>query len=133
MGFLLTTLVPALLPAVSDGFRSLIGKITGTETAEPKTTAEKISLIEADTKKMEALAKIDAVTGMPSQWVTDLRGAFRYVAAAIVLSYGFCLLGYLAYTQPNLRQAIMLGSLDFVQSAFFFAFGDRVYRTLKGK
>lgn len=131
-GFL-TNIIAALLPAASDGLRALIGRLTGADPSEPKTAAERIELTKADTERLKALAEIDKPVGSPSQWVVDLRGAFRYVAALVIFLYGFIMLGYLAYTDPELRKLIMIGSMEFVQAAFFFAFGDRVYRTLRGK
>lgn len=133
MGTLLTTLLPALIPGLSDGIRAIIRRIGGPEASEPANVEEKIKLQDADTKRLEAIAKLDTLTGTPSQWVIDLRGAFRYVAAGFVLFWTFSAMIYIAVTQPDLRPIILSASFDLGQSAFFFAFGDRVYRTLKGK
>lgn len=133
MATLLTTILPALIPGLSDGIRAIVRRIGGPEASEPANVEERIKLQDADTHRLEAIAKLDALVGVPSQWVIDLRGAYRYIAAGLVLLYGFSAMIYLSYANPALRPVVLTASFDLVQSVFFFSFGDRVYRTLKGK
>lgn len=122
---LLTTLLPALLPAVGDGVRGIIAKFTGGAGAKPRNVDEKIRLMEADTAKLRALADIDKPSGKASLWVTNLRESSRYVAVLLVLINAA---GQLAFND-NAAQVIM--SLELASSGFFFLFGDRVYLHLR--
>lgn len=127
MSLLLTTLVPALLPALGDGVRGLFAKFTGSAGANPQNVDEKIQLMEAQTAKLKALAEIDKPSGQASAWVTNLRESSRYVAVIAVMLNGFIQSAF------NDDPTIVLLSLELASSGFFFLFGDRVYINLKGK
>lgn len=127
MNFLLTSLVPALLPAIGDGLRGIFAKFTGSAGANPQNVDEAIKLMQAQTEKLRALAEIDKPSGRASLWVTNLRESSRYVAVLLVLLNAA---GQLAF---NSNPAHVVMSLELASSAFFFLFGDRVYLHLRGK
>lgn len=132
---MLEAVIAALLPAAADGVRALIRRFAGgnVDPSEPQTPAERLEANKADTSRLEALAKLDTIYGTPSQWVIDLRGAFRYVLACFVLLCTFSILAYLTYANPDLRPFISSALFDMARVVFFFAFGDRVYRTFREK
>ena len=127
---LLTALVPALVPAVADAVRAGVGRLTGTAPAAPKTTAEAIELMAAQTERLRALAELDRPTGPISPWVANLRAAFRYVAAGVVMLWGMAasLWGWGALAMsPDAIEFAQQGAL----AAFAFVFGDRLYMHLQ--
>lgn len=123
---LMTILAPALVPALADGVRSLIGKFTGGAGAQPQNVAEAIQLMEAQTKRVQALAELDKLPDGASRWVVDLRGAFRYVVCGGVLAgaVGGVLLG--------VDQAASLVLLDLGGACMSFIIGERMYLNLRG-
>jgi len=125
----LTTLIPALLPALSDGLRGVIGRITGNAGAKPQNVAEVISIMQADTERLKAIAQLDTPTGQVSIWVANIRALQRPIAVGLVLA------GYLyslAYAN-QLPQATLDGIAQYAQMVTFYLFGDRSYMYLKGK
>lgn len=123
----LTTLLPALLPALGDGIRGVIAKFTGSAGASPQNVDEAIKLMQAQTDKLRAIAEIDKPSGNASPWVTNLRESSRYIATFAVLLNAALQSAF----NPNPAHVVM--SLELASSAFFFLFGDRVYLHLKGK
>lgn len=122
---LLSTVVPALLPAFSDGVRGLIARFTSSAGAAPQNVDEHVTLLEAQTAQLQALAELDRPQGNISQWVADLRASARYIATFIVILNG---VGQAAFN--NDPEMVSL-SLELAQGGFFFLFGDRVYLHLK--
>lgn len=130
-------LIAALAPAALDMGRSLfsgIGRAISSkwfpDAARPQNVAEQVQLQDADTRRLEALAKLDTVAGQPSQWVVDLRASTRYIAvAAIVLSALTIALISPVYTVPP-ETWDTVG--DWAQSAFFFLFGEHAYIRTRG-
>lgn len=122
---LLTTVLPALLPAVGDGIKAGINKLTGTAPATPQTVEDAIALMQAQTERLRALAELDKPAGAIAPWVANLRASSRYVAVFILILNG---IGQAAW--GNDPTVINL-SLQMAQSGFFFLFGDRVYLHLK--
>ncbi len=122
---LATTVIPALLPAVTDGIRGAIGRLTGGAGSRPQSVKEAIALMQAETERLKAIAELDKPGAQVSKWVADLRASSRYIAtfAAIALWGGVIFSGIegpaLDYTQ------------ELARGAFFFLFGDRVYTHLK--
>ena len=55
---LLTTLVPSLIPAFADGVRGIFQRLTGGAGAKPANVGEAISLMKADTERLQALAQL---------------------------------------------------------------------------
>ena len=123
---LATTIVPALLPAAGDAIRGLVAKFTGGGDA-PQNVDEKIKLMEAETKKLVALAKLDTPPDNISLWVANLRASCRYIVVLLIIANVALQMGIGA------SDTVLLLSLDMASSAFFFLFGDRVYLHLKKK
>ena len=125
---IVATLVPALIPSIIDAIKGLFGKITGIDPAAPKSNAEAIELMKAESEKLKALAEIDKPVGQPSQWVVDLRASFRYIAVGFVVltTVIFNFIPdrfYNAETDAFMRQIC--------GSAVFFILGDHVNLRMK--
>lgn len=129
---LLTLLLPALIPVVADGVRSLFGWIFGSSGAQPQNVEEQIKLMSAEVAKLEALAKLDAPAGNISTWVADLRASFRYLAAALIIIGTFGLIGVKA-AGGAISDEVIDVCLQLSGSVFSFLFGDRMYLSIRGK
>lgn len=124
---LITALVPALLPAVTDGLRGLFARLTGNAGVQPQNVAETIQLMQADTARLQAIAQLDSPTGQVSPWVANIRALQRPVAAAAII------LGYLvAVTAGGAVPDDITGQLgSYAQMVTFYLFGDRSYMYLR--
>lgn len=122
---LLELLLPALLPSVIDAAKGLFGglgrKIGGLS------VEDEIKLEGAGVEKLKALAALDTPSGTPSQWVVDLRAAFRYVAAGVSILIG----AYLGYKFAAIPDALELAG-QLISAPFAFIFGERLYFGMKG-
>jgi hypothetical protein len=132
---LLSLVLPAFLPAVSDGFRALTTGIAqkffgGTK---PIAVDDQVKLMTAESEKMKALAELDRPIGNPSQWVVDLRASFRYIAAGLIIVGTGCMAGYVVVTGDMTAGSagVINVCLELCSSVFSFMFGDRVYLNLK--
>lgn len=124
MSVLLTTLLSALVPVGVEGIKQvIINKMGG---VKPTTVAEQIQLDEQDIKRMQALAALDNPGGTPSQWVVNLRGSARYLAAFIVILGGVSI----AFI-PNIDLTIKGMALEAANIAFGFLFGQRIVANCK--
>jgi hypothetical protein len=123
---LLGILVPALTPALADGVRAVIGKFTGSAGAQPQNVGEAIQLMEAQTKRVQALAALDTLPDGASLWVKDLRGAFRYVIT------GAAVLGAVAGTWAHVDPVMLSMLYDLAGSSMSFIIGERMYMNLRG-
>ena len=119
MSILLTTLLSSLIPVGIEGIKQLI--VTKTGGIKPTTVAEQLQLDDQDIKRMQTVAALDNPGGTPSQWVVDLRGSARYIAAGVTIVGGIAL----AYV-PNTPETIVLVGLEAANIAFGFLFGQRV-------
>jgi hypothetical protein len=119
MSILLTTLLSSLIPVGIEGIKQLI--VTKTGGIKPTTVAEQLQLDDQDIKRMQTVAALDNPGGTPSQWVIDLRGSARYIAAGVTIVGGIVL----AYV-PNTPETIVLVGLEAANIAFGFLFGQRV-------
>ena len=132
MPALLALLLPAFLPVVADGLRGIFSWFTGGSGAKPQNVEEAIKLMEAEAKKLSALADLDRPSGTISQWVADLRASFRYLAAGIIIVATILAVfaqGAGLPIDPTLLDAL----LQLSGSVFSFIFGDRLYFHLKQK
>lgn len=127
MGSILVTVLPALLPALSDGLRSLLSRLTGGAGAKPQNVAEVIQLMQADTARLAAIAQLDQPGGNASQWVSDLRGAMRPVACILVI---LAYIGALAFAK-QLPDGDIAQLSVYAQMVTFYLFGDRSYQYFK--
>lgn len=124
MSVLLTTLLSALLPVGVEGIKQVINAKVGG--VKPTTVAEQIQLDEQDIRRMETLAKLDNPGGTPSQWVVDLRGSSRYLAAFLVIGGGIALA-----LVPSVPDPVKLVGLEAANIAFGFLFGQRIISNYK--
>lgn len=124
MSAFLTILLPALVPALSDAVRAAVAKLSGGGVATPRTVAEHIQLMQAQTARLQALAELDKPGGTISQWVADLRASFRYLAVgAIELSAVLAV--FAGYDGPGM--AVLL---DLAGAGMSFIIGERMYLAL---
>lgn len=121
---ILETLIPAFLPAVSDGLRGLFNKFTGGAGAKPANVEEVVTLMDAETKRLEALSKIDNAEGV-SQWVSNIRALQRPVVS-------LCIIGaYVGTVAFNADAEIVNNIGSYAQMVTFYLFGDRTYMYMK--
>lgn len=125
MGSLLTLILPAIVPALTDGVRGLIAKFTGNGGAQPQNVAETIQLMQAQTDRVRALAEIDKPTGDVSPWVADLRASFRYFAILLIW------VTTAAAIFAQVDKALVLVLLDMTGASMSFIIGERMYLSLK--
>jgi hypothetical protein len=123
---LATLIFPALMPALTDGIRGVFAKFTGGAGGTPQNVNERIQLMQAETGRLEALAKIDQPASEPSRWVTDLRSSFRYIFIAFIL----LVTGIAVFTQ-DVPENILLMLLDLSGASMSFVIGERMYLGLK--
>jgi hypothetical protein len=90
---------------------------------------DQIKLDTANIERVKALATLDNPYGTPSQWVVNLRGSFRYIAAGGLILGGLGLAGYGAYVSSP---EFIASGLDMAASPFGFIFGERLVLTFKG-
>jgi hypothetical protein len=125
MGWL-TMIFPALVPAITDGVRGLIGKYTGNAGAQPQNVAEAIQLMEAQTKRVQALAELDKLPDGADKWVINLRGSFRYVICGGVVASA------VAGTYVGVNPAFLALLYDLAGASMSFIIGERMYINLRG-
>lgn len=124
---MLTTLltsvaIPVLVDFIKTAAPSFSRKIFGLS------VDDEIKLESAQIQRLTALAQLDNPYGVPSQWVVDLRGSFRYVAAASLILGGLGLAAYGAVqTDP---EAIAVG-IEMASAPFGFIFGERLVLSYK--
>lgn len=126
MGSLISLIVPALVPALTDGVRGLFAKFTGGAGGQPQNMQERIALIQAETEKLKALAALDMPTGEPSKWIIDLRSSFRYIIISIILIATIVIV-----YSPSVQTSIALIFLDMTGACMSFIIGERMYLGLK--
>lgn len=125
------SLIAALLPALADGAKGLIRRFTGGSRAmQPANVEEYVKVASVDVERLKALSTLDLPTGPVSAWVSNYRAIYRYVAATFIIVFGGGYIGFLAWHSPDLQNTLMPDVLDLVRLAFFYTFGDRVYRHL---
>ena len=123
LGPLITALLSALVPVAVEGAKQGINKIVGGP--KPTTIDEQIKLDQADIARLDALAKLDAPHGTPSQWVIDLRASARYLAAWMVILGG----GAVLFTPADLQVKAL--AVEAISVAFGFLFGTRIVANLR--
>lgn len=123
---LITILAPAIIPAITDGFRGLIAKWTGGAGAQPQNVTEAIQLMEAQTKRVQALAELDKLPDGAAQWVINLRGAFRYIVCGGVVAAA------VGGVVGGVDQVAGLVLLDLAGASMSFIIGERMYLNLRG-
>ena len=87
-----------------------------------------IKLNASRVENLKALAELDKPYGAPSQWVVDVRGSFRYVAAAILV-FGGSLLGLYGALE-GVTDLVATG-VELASLPFGFIFGERLVLSFK--
>ncbi len=118
-----TAIISALLPAGVEALKSIFGAASRKWIG--LSVDDQIKLQTADVERLKALAVLDNPYGVPSQWVIDLRGAFRYVACGVFVLGGISTL----FWAPNLSAMGVEAAL----AASSFIFGERMVLSLKSK
>lgn len=113
------TILAALLPVAQDGIRAMVNKFTGGAGAKPANVDEAIKMIDAETKRLEAIAKIDTPAGNVSSWVNNVRALMRPVSAGIIL------LAYFATFLFATNAGLATNAANLAASVVFYLFGDR--------
>jgi len=126
MGSLLNLILPALVPAFSDGVRGIFAKLTGGAGGQPQNMQERISLIQAETEKLKALAALDTPIGEPSKWIVDLRACYRYVIITFILIATICVV-----YSTNISLSVVSVFLDMTGACMSFIIGERMYLAIK--
>lgn len=122
---ILETVIPALLPAAADGVRAIFNKLTGGAGAKPANVEEVVTLMQAETARLEALAKIDSAAGNVSAWVNNVRALQRPVAVVLIIS------GYLGSIAMVSDGAVVENLASYANMVTFYLFGDRSYMYIK--
>lgn len=120
------TIVAALVPVGIEGAKQLLARLFGGVRAT--TIDEQIKLDQNEIARIEALAKLDAPIGQPSQWVVDLRASCRYISAFIVIFGGVGLLWV-----PHVPATVQAIGMEAANIAFGFLFGSRIVARLTPK
>ena len=120
---IIESIIGALVPVGVEGIKQIINRFTGG--VKPTTVAEQVELERIDIERIEAIAKLDAPAGTPSQWVIDLRASARYIGALFVIAVG---IGTLFLNVPADIQRI---GIEAANIAFGFLFGSRIMANLK--
>jgi hypothetical protein len=120
-------ILPALVPAFSDGVRGLIAKFTGGAGGQPQNVEERVRLMEAEAAKLQALAQLDSVSGEPSRWIIDLRASFRYVIISSIMIFT----GLIVFNPDIVGAGVVAVFIDMTGACMSFVIGERMYLTLK--
>jgi len=121
------TLLTAFMPMITDVVRAGVNRLTGGAGAQPANVTEAIQLMEADVKRMQAMAELDKVENT-SQWVNDVRAMQRPVAVLLVLLVWFGVV----FT-PDVGEEIFNLVANLASAAVFYLLGDRTYMYFKKK
>lgn len=121
--FLTSVLVPIFTDFVKSSAPAISRKVFG------ESVDDTVKLGQLDIQRLTALAALDNPYGTPSQWVINLRGAFRYIAAAALVLGGLALAGYGAFVKNPIWVA---SGIDLALSPSGFILGERMVLTYKG-
>jgi len=126
MGSLISLILPALVPAFTDGVRGIFAKLTGGAGGQPQNMQERISLIQAETERLKALAQLDTPNGEPSKWIIDLRACYRYIIVSFILIATIAVI-----YSPSVPTAVVSVFLDMTGACMSFIIGERMYLAIK--
>ena len=131
---LLPTLLSAIVPVATDGIRGIFNWITGGAGAQPANVDEAVKLMEAETRKLEAVAKLDTPVGDISPWVADLRASFRYLGASVVILLAPIFAVWVLYAPtPERLQLFEFFMLQVLGPIWGFLYGQRLSISLRKK
>ena len=126
---LLMSAATAFIPALTDGAKALINKVTGGAGARPSNFGEFLQLQDKEIERLKTLAEIDKPVGDISRWVNDLRSSTRYIMAIIILAVWASVMLISIWT-PVQDDIIGLVS-QLASMVFFYLYGDRAYTYIK--
>ena len=127
MGSILSLILPALVPAFTDGMRGIFARLTGGAGGQPQNVTERVQLMEAEAQKLQAIAQLDTPNGTPSQWIIDLRACFRYVIITAILIFT----GVVVFCPDIVGVAVVSVFLDMSGACMSFIIGERMYLSIK--
>lgn len=127
-------LIGAVLPAVVDIGKSLFQALS--RRIGGLSIDDEIKLADLDIRRLQALSAADVPGGTPSQWIIDLRAAFRYVAALAVIVVGLIVLGAGVWITHATPASAIGGDLvdlggQLVGMPFVLIFGERMLVALR--
>lgn len=120
---LITSLVSSLIPGAVEAVKGLFGAASRKWVG--LSVDDQIKLNNADIERLKALAQLDSPTGVPSQWVVDLRSSFRYVGAGASILGGLVMF----FVTPDLADI----AAQLITIPFSFIFGERMVMTFKAR
>lgn len=126
MPSIISLIFPALAPAIADGLRGMFAKFTGGAGGNPQNVDERVKLMQAEAEKIKAMAELDNPLGTPSQWIIDLRAAYRYVIITVI--FLFTGISMYSVTVPLEIKFILL---DMTGCAMSFVIGERMYLAVR--
>lgn len=121
-----TTIIAAGLPVVTELLKGFGGALSRKFVG--LSVDDQIKLQNADVERLKALAALDTPGGTPTQWVIDLRAAFRYVAAMVLIALGGGIV--LAGTSSGDQSLVEIG-VQVAGFPFGFIFGERLVLALR--
>lgn len=128
---LLTTILPALVPAGVDIIKGAANRLLGGSQMQPSNFEEYVKLEELGIKRLQAIAELDKPASNISVWVANLRASCRYIAVYAIIGI-WAIFGALSMFDfiPGDSQ-IVQDTGELARVAFSFLFGDRMYRFYK--
>lgn len=128
MGSIISLILPALVPAFTDGVRGIFARLTGGAGGQPQNVTERVQLMEAEAAKLQAMASLDGnFTGQPSQWIIDLRASFRYIIISAILIFT----GVIVFCPNIVGASVIAVFLDMSGCCMSFVIGERMYLSIK--
>lgn len=119
---LATTVIPALLPAATDGIRAFINRKAKGAQYTPGNFEDHLDLMRLDIERLKALKDMDAHNNVNMPWQVDaIRSLQRpFFGASILL----CYIGAISLS-ADVSIVNQLG--DYVSMFGFYLFGERAY------
>lgn len=115
-----TLILTAFIPIITDAVKSVIAKFSG-NTPKIVNADDYSKVVDADIKKLEALAKLDTPEGATSLWVNNLKSLQRIIVVYTTIGT-WTVATFVIDMSPDKYKLIS----DLCTSIFFFLFGDRV-------
>jgi hypothetical protein len=115
------------MPAIGDGLRGAIAKLTGSAGAQPQNIGEVIQLMNAEVERLKVLAQLDS-GGETYRWVEAIRKLQRPLIAMVVLiAWALAAIGGYG------GQVALDITTQLAQIVFSYLFGERAYLATKKK
>lgn len=122
------TLIALFGPAIKDGFSAVVKKFTGDAGSKPANVGEFIQLQEAETKQLEARAKIGDTEGDTYKWVVAVIKLQRPTITYLTM-LTFLLMAMLDVGDTQDRETVAnMGAV-----IIFWLFGERFQLKMKGR